>query len=96
MFNTTFAAVLCEAIVDDPKAETGKRDARYILARDIPAEILSQMGHLPDNKRHPHKVLGMAWDLTVNNWRNMKNAQPHTQGEAEVVWDVTDPRTFIA
>lgn len=90
----TFLAPVYNAIVDDPKAETGKRDAQYIPARDIPAEILTMIGYSLDNKRHPHNIPGMAWDLTVGNWRNMKNAKNVDDGmQVEVVCDV-DEKSF--
>jgi len=92
-----FVAPVVEAIVDDPKAETGKRDARYIMARDIPAEIIQEMlGYGVENKRHPHNINGMAWDMTVNNWRNMKNAQILESSNREVVCDIAgDERFFL-
>lgn len=94
----TFAAPIVEAIVNDPQSETGKRDARYIPATCIPEDIIKKMfGYGVENKRHPHNIRGMAWDLTVNGWRNMKNAEVLNNGpEQEVVWDMADSRTFIA
>lgn len=95
---TTFNAPVFTAIVDDPKAETGKRDAQYILATAIPEDVLFAMfGYGVENKRHPHNIRGMAWDFLAGGWRNMKNAQilPDGQPSSEIVFDDTDSRTFF-
>jgi len=93
----TFNAPVFTAIVPDPKAETQERDAEYILATAIPEDILRTMfGYGVENKRHPHNIPGMAWDLTVNGWRNMKNAKVLDTQDAELVWSMGDPRTFFA
>ena len=95
---TTFHAPVFTAIVNDPKAETGKRDAQYIPATCIPEDVLmSLFGYGVENKRHPHNIRGMAWDFLANGWRNMKNAEIVLDGQpsAEVVFDVTDARTFF-
>lgn len=95
---TTFHAPVFTAIVNDPKAETGKRDAQYIPATCIPEDILvSLFGYGVENKRHPHNIRGMAWDFVANGWRNMKNAEilPDGQPSSEIVFDVTDSRTFF-
>lgn len=92
-----FEANVITAIVPDPKAEGGKRDAQYIPAQSIPLAILEAMlGYGIENKRHPHNIPGMAWDLTVRNWRNMKNAQVIEQGEQQVVWDPSTAEKFFA
>lgn len=93
----TFRAPIFTAIVNDPKAETGKRDAEYIPATCIPEDILKAMfGYGVENKKHPHNIPGMAWDLTVGGWRNMKNAEYLSNTDSEIVWDYTDSRTFFA
>lgn len=93
----TFEAPVYEGIVPDPKAETGRRDARWIPATCIPEDILKAMfGYGVENKRHPHNIRGMAWDLSVGGWRNMKNAEPINDGpHREIVWDSSDSRVFI-
>ena len=92
----TFRAPVFTAIVPDTKAETGKRDAEYIPATCIPEDILKLMfGYDITNKRHPHNIPGMAWDMTVGNWRNMKNAEYISDSDCEIVWDMTDSRTFF-
>jgi hypothetical protein len=91
-----FSSPVLDGIVNDPKAEGGKRDARWIPAVNIPTYILHNMfGYGLENKRHPHNIPGMAWDLTANGWRNMKNAQIIGEEEMEITWDMTDSRTFI-
>jgi len=93
---TTFLAPVFTAIVADPKAETGKRDAQYIPATCIPEDILQQMfGYGVENKRHPHNIKGMAWDFAAGGWRNMKNAEVLDNQESEIVWSYGDPRTFF-
>lgn len=94
---STFHAPVFTAIVNDKKAETGKRDAQYIPATCIPEDILKAfLGYGVENPRHPWHIHGMSWDLTVNNWRNMKNAEPLDNGPtAEIVFDKTDVRTFF-
>lgn len=93
---STFIAPVTTAIVDDPKAETGKRDARFVQASCIPADVLeSLLGYSTENKRHPHNIHGMAWDFVAGGWRNMKNAQVLDNEEMEIVFDSTDSRTFF-
>lgn len=95
---TTFHAPVFTAIVADPKAETGKRDAQYIPATCIPEDILvSLFGYGVENKRHPWNIRGMAWDFVAGGWRNMKNAEilPDGQPSSEIVFDITDSRTFF-
>lgn len=93
----TFEATVYNAIVDDPKAETGKRDAQYIPATHIPENILKNMfGYGTENKRHPWHIAGMSWDLAVGGWRNMKNAKViDCMPACAIVWDMSDSRTFI-
>ena len=93
---TTFLAPVFTAIVADPKAETGKRDAQYIPATCIPEDVLQNLfGYGVENKRHPHNIKGMAWDFAAGGWRNMKNAEVLDNHEAEIVFDYSDSRTFF-
>lgn len=96
----SFHATVVEAVVNDPTSENGMRDARYIPASCIPQHIIAQMlgpDYTPDNKRHPHNIRGMAWDLTVGNWRNMKNAQTlDTLEDVEVAFSMDSAARFIA
>ena len=53
------------------------RKTEFVYAKDIPSEFLPDGLNSIDleNKRHPWNVNGLAWDMSVNGWRNMKNVQ---------------------
>jgi hypothetical protein len=72
--NKFFAPVNCAIIKD---GDGTKRHAEFVYAKDIPTEFLPDgLNSLElENKRHPWNVNGLAWDMSVNAWRNMKNAE---------------------
>lgn len=92
-----FNGPIFTAIVNDPKSETGKRDAEYIPATAIPEDVLKALlGYGVENKRHPWNIPGMSWDFLAGGWRNMKNAVPLDNGiEQQIAFDKDDDRTFF-
>lgn len=71
-----FTAKIATGIVPDPAAEGGKRQARWVVGASLPDDLVQGWLHRgPEDKKHPRNIPGMAWDLNVNAWRNMKNAQ---------------------
>jgi len=80
-----FYAQVRQGNVPDPLAPGGQRLTTWIPAQCIPLSLINQrfiQGR--DNPRHPWNVQGLAWDLGVNSWRNMKNVTQYEQSMAEV------------
>ena len=77
------------------RQENATRQARWIEAKDIPLQCLSEYGNVRDNARHPHNIEGLAWDIDSGGWRNAKNARCHSVTLSYVTYDSTDPRRFV-
>lgn len=77
---------------DNPE---GIRDASWIPAKEIPANLLTEWLQLEaDNKKHPHNIPGLGWDLQKGAWRNFKNASSSSTVTASVVFDLAAQELF--
>ena len=71
------------------------RQGEWILAREIPLQAFVSFGTPTNNPKHPHNTEGLAWCLTENGWRNMKNARVHEETVRELTFDTEDSRVFF-
>lgn len=88
----TFYAKIHQGTMHNRQANMS-RQARWIEARDIPLQCLTEdYGSPLANKLHPHNVEGLVWDLDNHDWRRADRASSHSLVVDSVHYDRDDRR----